>query len=249
MTIVKTKFNPIEDLHVKERCCGPHIFGLGREPLVHMGFYNAFLSIAHVVKDEIIPRVLDKKVEEINFVGHSLGGALANLLFAFFLQLVNVDLLVKSEVKVSFFTIGQPRVGNNVFVKMLEDLGAPLKKAKLLKTFRMICNLDLVPAVPIFSLGFRHFGKPALIHAVNDNDMKLLFGIKPEHKDADDENSNICNSCLICSTACCVEQKPWKNTRFEAWLTSPKDLIQNHSPKEYYQKCKFVDREYKRPEH
>ena len=209
-------------------------------PMVHLGFYKSFLKVAHFIRDILLPRIAERKVKEVNIVGHSLGGAIASLLYAYFLEAADIDALVREDVRVTLFTIGQPRVGNSTFVRTVEKIGLPLRRAKLLKSFRMICNLDLVPALPMYALGFRHFGKPALMYQVDDDDLRLLFGIQSEHKDADAEKS----SCANCFRVCCSDNKPWNNTRFEDWIKNPKDLITNHLCPSYYSRCVTVDKEH-----
>ena len=111
------------------------------------------------------------------------------------------------------------------------------------QTFRMICNLDLVPAVPMYALGFRHFGKPALLYERDHEELLLLFGIVKEHRDADDEDPNACTLCWAALTACCAERKPWEGTRFANWIDSPRNLVANHKTSAYYSRCQLMDRE------
>ena len=127
--------------------------------------------------------------------------------------------------------------------EVVEKLCQPLREAKLLKIFRLICGLDLVPAVPMYALGYRHFGKPALLFERDREDLLLLFGINKEHKDGDRDDPNACNLCCAALTSCCVERKPWEGTRFSSWLDHPKCLLENHKTHAYYERCMTMDRE------
>ncbi|ORX74117.1 alpha/beta-hydrolase [Linderina pennispora] len=70
---------------------------------------------------------------KITFVGHSLGGALASVAAADFMQL---------------FTYGQPRTGNSAYARWIENQGFPIS--------RVVYKKDLVPRVPLQSMGFHH---------------------------------------------------------------------------------------------
>ena len=134
---VKTRFEPERDLASggPGYCCDwfAGVLAGGGKPHVHLGFYKCFLRVAFLVRDVLMPKVRNREIGEVSFVGHSLGGALAALLFAYFVQLADVDALVASDVRVNMFSIGQPRVGDAAFCRLVDRLCQPLRKAKLLK--------------------------------------------------------------------------------------------------------------------
>jgi hypothetical protein len=76
--------------------------------------------------------------------GHSLGGALAELCAA--------QALFVSRIPVQgVYTFGQPRVGTKDFADAVHArLGSGI--------FRFVNDRDIVPRVPLFSMGFCHYG-------------------------------------------------------------------------------------------
>lgn len=246
---LKTRFEPHKDVDGAGYCCDwvmNKLMFSDNVPLVHLGFYQSFLSLAHLVRDELLPRVNQGTVNQINFVGHSLGGAVAALLFAYFLTLVPASRLITQQIHLTFFTIGQPRVGTNSFSKFMEKLSKPLKEAKILKTFRVICNKDLIPSIPLFTMGFRHFGKPALYYENDDQDLALLFGTETEHRDSEKQLTFLGSFISFFCCCGCIKEQTWEGTRFENWLSSPKNLILNHLPDSYYSRCKCMDERFTR---
>ena len=75
--------------------------------------------------------------------GHSLGGALATLI-AF--QMVDVHKLPGSEIEL--VTFGAPRVGDEAFVKQLEEY--------VPNQLRVINSTDIVPMLPLQAMGYNH---------------------------------------------------------------------------------------------
>ena len=99
---------------------------------VHRGFYEAAMPLA--------PRIAKlTQGQNAVFTGHSLGAALATIAAA----------MVGARTK-SIITFGSPRVGDAKFAKGL--LGQ-LQEAK-----RYVHGEDIVPTVPMESLGFDHVG-------------------------------------------------------------------------------------------
>ena len=97
---------------------------------VHTGFNNTYESISGFVD-----RVLKKfPNQHVHCVGHSLGGALANLFAARF---------TNAGRSVSLYTFGSPRVGMN-------DLSAYLESKLQSKIYRVYNKSDPVPLVPIY---------------------------------------------------------------------------------------------------
>ncbi|HEX4856176.1 MAG TPA: hypothetical protein VFV28_05150 [Limnobacter sp.] len=100
--------------------------------LVHSGFndtFNSYLTQLHILLREVGP-----PPAVIHCVGHSLGGALANL---------NAALLHARGYTVCLYTLGAPRVGCYPFAV---DLEAKLKG----RVHRVVNRFDPVGMVPIF---------------------------------------------------------------------------------------------------
>ena len=114
---------------------------------VHDGFYKALRNVWGVTlaSGEILPRrLLNRGNKTIWITGHSLGGALAELCAA--------QAMFVSEIPVQgVYTFGQPRVGDKDFADALNaKLGSGI--------FRFVNDRDIVPRVPLFTMGFCHYG-------------------------------------------------------------------------------------------
>ena len=114
---------------------------------VHDGFYNALRKVWGVTlaNGEVLPkRLVNRGNKTIWITGHSLGGALAELCAA---QAMFVSRIPVQGV----YTFGQPRVGNKDFAAAVnEKLGSGI--------YRFVNDRDIVPRVPLFSMGFCHYG-------------------------------------------------------------------------------------------
>jgi len=113
------------------------------EARVHKGFDDALDSVWRSAQDILPQRLAARGGRAVWITGHSLGGALAELAAA--------KAAVVSGIPVQgVYTFGQPRVGDEAFAsKMHDTLGA--------RIFRFINNHDIVPRVPLWGMGFRHF--------------------------------------------------------------------------------------------
>jgi triacylglycerol lipase len=114
---------------------------------VHDGFYNALRKVWGVAlpKGEVLPkRLVNRGNKTIWITGHSLGGALAELCAA--------QAMFVSKIPVQgVYTFGQPRVGNKDFAAAVNDkLGSGI--------YRFVNDRDIVPRVPLFTMGFCHYG-------------------------------------------------------------------------------------------
>src|SRR5580765_3073254 len=114
---------------------------------VHDGFYRALRNVWGVTlaNGEILPRrLLNRGNKTIWITGHSLGGALAKLCAA--------QALFVSQIPVQgVYTFGQPRVGDKDFAGAVSaKLGSGI--------FRFVNDRDIVPRVPLFTMGFCHYG-------------------------------------------------------------------------------------------
>ncbi|MGC4055263.1 MAG: lipase family protein [Paludibaculum sp.] len=119
--------------------------GLAR---VHGGFFRAFFAAWK--KDFggccLFPDFLqDRGNRKIWITGHSLGGALA--------QICATQTELRDGIPVhAVYTYGQPRVGDEQFARVMnEKMGH--------KVFRLVNDRDIVPRVPLYSMGYRHFGQ------------------------------------------------------------------------------------------
>jgi hypothetical protein len=115
---------------------------------VHKGFYEALRAVwGHPLGSgkELLPaRLLGRGERALWITGHSLGGAIAELCAAqaWFVSHTPVQ---------GVYTFGQPRVGDETFARTVhEALG--------LRIFRLVNDSDIVPRVPFFGMGFRHYG-------------------------------------------------------------------------------------------
>lgn len=103
---------------------------------VHRGFDRAL----DAVWSDITQTLQKHAKKRLLITGHSLGGALAVLAAS---RLPGVPL--------SVYTYGQPRVGSEEFAKSCEGLFGS-------DYFRFVNDKDIVPRVPPFTSGYRHFG-------------------------------------------------------------------------------------------
>jgi len=109
---------------------------------LHRGFDHAYDSIAVPLMDALV-RLVDDGGENLYFTGHSLGGALAVLAGWFFYQHYPTAKVI---------TFGQPRIGNAQFAAMC--------KARLQdRHWRFVNQEDVVPRLPLWTMGFRHSGQ------------------------------------------------------------------------------------------
>ena len=80
---------------------------------VHQGFYEQFQAIKAAVEAFVSESVKENSVEEILFVGHSLGGAVAALLGA--------SLAPQFEDEsIRVVTFSAPKIGNGEFQKLFQ---------------------------------------------------------------------------------------------------------------------------------
>jgi triacylglycerol lipase len=112
------------------------------EGRVHGGFYDALSDVWHVVDRAV--RQLDRQQRKSLWItGHSLGGALASLAAARWLN--------SGRPVQGLYTFGQPRTGDRTFAR---NFNFAIKGS----AFRFVNNSDLVARIPPRSLGFHHTG-------------------------------------------------------------------------------------------
>ena len=112
---------------------------------VHKGFYEALRAVWPLNGEATLPQwLMNRGNRAVWITGHSLGGALAEVCAAeaAFVAHLPVD---------GVYTFGQPRVGTEGFAQAVQPaLGA--------RIFRYVHDRDIVPRVPLFGMGFRHYG-------------------------------------------------------------------------------------------
>ena len=114
---------------------------------VHKGFYEALRAVwgQPVGGKEVLPaRLLNRGNRAVWITGHSLGGALAELCAA--------QAAFVSQVPVQgVYTFGQPRTGDETFARTVHAAFGT-------RHLRFVNDRDIVPRVPFYGMGFRHFG-------------------------------------------------------------------------------------------
>ena len=109
---------------------------------VHAGFYGALSHVWQQIDDLVID-FTDRRPQHLWVTGHSLGGALATLATARWLE--------EGRDVQGLYTYGQPRAGDRNFVRQFNFAFKPY-------TYRMVNHNDLVARLPPWTLGYRHSG-------------------------------------------------------------------------------------------
>ena len=107
---------------------------LGGGIRVHRGFHRGFKQI----KNQIKRTLRDNKPKEVVFIGHSLGGALAQLSAYYFSQWYSV----------SVYSFASPRIGNKAFRDDMND--------KVAFNTRVVIDSDFIVSVP--KINYCHAG-------------------------------------------------------------------------------------------
>ncbi|KAJ3844688.1 Alpha/Beta hydrolase protein [Lentinula raphanica] len=134
--------------------------GVASSVQVHDGFRDEHAKTAKAILAEVETLLTSKNTKNVVAVGHSLGGALAELDSLF------MALNLPSGTNISAVTYGTPRVGNPAFASLI-DQHVP--------AFKHINNeKDLIPIVPGRFLGYAH---PAgEIHIVSPGNVVACSG-------------------------------------------------------------------------
>jgi len=123
---------------------------------VHVGFWDAYLSIAN----ETIAQIdnLRKKLPEYQLfvTGHSLGGALSTIVVLELARLLNI-----SSNEIEHYTFGCPRVGNEVFANYF--------KTQIQHSYRVVNSRDIIPHLPPMFLNFWHTAREIWYYSDNFN--------------------------------------------------------------------------------
>ncbi len=117
------------------------IEGSGPTVGVHRGFRDQWLSIEDGIKSAL--EIEDIKDLPVVFTGHSLGGAIAGIGAFRLSHLPRVRGVV---------TFGAPRIGDKLFA---EAMSGRVKVDR-----RYVLGADVVPIVPLLTMGFRHHVRP-----------------------------------------------------------------------------------------
>ncbi|KAF8893961.1 Alpha/Beta hydrolase protein [Infundibulicybe gibba] len=116
--------------------------GVSSSVTVHDGFRNEHALTAPKILAEVKRLMAAKNTKQVTVIGHSLGGALAELDALFFTLNLPAGTAIKAV------TYGTPRVGNPAFAQLIDSK---------VPDFRRVNNeLDIVPIVPGRFLGFAH---------------------------------------------------------------------------------------------
>jgi hypothetical protein len=120
----------------------PSLFpGISQSIQIHDGFTNAQAISAPAILAAVKKIIQERGVTKVTVVGHSLGGAIANL------DAIYLKLQIPS-ISVKIITYGQPRVGNQAFADYMD--------ANFPDLTRVTNQRDLIPIVPGRFLGFHH---------------------------------------------------------------------------------------------
>lgn len=130
---------------------------------VHKGFNLALDLRTWKDIEETVLTFQKNKLHPLWITGHSLGGALATLATARFLE---SERTVKG-----LYTFGQPRVGGRAFERKFNSIFKP-------RTFRFVNYHDIVPRVPPRSASYKHIGRTGYI----DSTDKINFNKKAWEK-------------------------------------------------------------------
>ena len=110
---------------------------------VHEGFYDALSDVWHVV-DSTVSNFSRPESKPLLVTGHSLGGALATLAVARWLQ--------GGRAVAGLYTFGQPRTGDEEFARNFNFMFKPY-------AFRIVNNNDIATRVPPRCCDYRHIGR------------------------------------------------------------------------------------------
>ncbi|KIY62160.1 alpha/beta-hydrolase [Cylindrobasidium torrendii FP15055 ss-10] len=150
----------LTDVQVLQRQLSTTLFpGISSSVYVHSGFADQHALTASVILAEVKKLFTARKTSNLVLVGHSLGGALAEIDSVFFaLQLPQATITTR--------TFGLPRVGNAAWAEVVD--------AKVPDFVRVNNRKDLIPIIPGRGLGFAH--PEGEVHIVGTGDAVACEG-------------------------------------------------------------------------
>ncbi|KAG1770869.1 Alpha/Beta hydrolase protein [Suillus placidus] len=137
----------------------PMLFpGVDSSVEVHSGFANEHALTASIILKEVKSLISQYNANSVTLVGHSLGGALAELGRRLCVGCVFMALNLPSSIAIKGVTYGTPRVGNPAWATLFDSM---------ISDFQRINNKkDIVPIVPGRFMGFSHV--QGEVHIISD---------------------------------------------------------------------------------
>lgn len=149
--------------------------GVSSDVWVHSGFADEQAQTAEIILAETQSLIASKGATTVILVGHSLGGALAQL------DALYMTLNLPSDIHVMSRTFGTPRVGNPAYADLIDSMVPDFT--------RMNNYLDPIPIVPGRFLGFQH--PETEVHIVSDSSDDSDVVACPGNDDATDAQCTI----------------------------------------------------------
>ncbi|KAI6110963.1 alpha beta-hydrolase [Pisolithus croceorrhizus] len=142
----------LTDLDISFESLDPPLFpGVSSSVQVHSGFANEHAKTAPTILAEVNKLLIQYSTESVTLIGHSLGGALAEL------DCVFLALNLPSSISIKGVTYGTPRVGNPAWASLFDSM---------VPDFQRINNeRNPIPTVPGISMGFSQVHGE--VHVVN----------------------------------------------------------------------------------
>jgi hypothetical protein len=111
---------------------------------IHAGFEASYVPVRAKIQASVVKLAKQFPDFQIVFTGHSLGGAMA--------QLAAVDYhdINGNADRISLYTYGAPRVGNDDWARFVDQL--PFAN----RMYRIARSGDPVPNLPLISMGYQH---------------------------------------------------------------------------------------------
>ncbi|KAF7314506.1 Lipase-3 domain-containing protein [Mycena kentingensis (nom. inval.)] len=157
----------------------------------HVGFRDEHALTADQIRDEVKRLIAEKGATQVTTVGHSLGGALAEL------DALSLRLNLPAEIGVNAVTYGTPRVGNPEFVKFFDSqvsltytrpIGSSVNMSRsTISSASTMRTYDLVPIIPGRFLDFEH--PKGEIHIIDDDTNQIVAC--PGNDDEDNDECQI----------------------------------------------------------